>query len=386
MRRHAMVDAVTVVLAVMVGVLLMYGPNAVLRPYGLGGSAVLAVLAVVLWWRRSAPGAVAWIAVLFSTVLVLAEALVPGAVLRPYAGEPTVLVAPTAPFAAYAVAVYAGRSRSAWLAVAALVAVAVVAWQPALGRFRNGLLLIGIPVLLGLYAGARRRLLAALRDRAERAERERDLRAAEAVARERARLTAEMHDVVSHRVSLIVLEAGALGLTSADETTLAAAQRIRATGCKALGELRELVRVLPEPGDHEDAPQALPDLAPLLDAARTAGTRVEVVETGAPIPVAPVVGRTVYRFVQEGLTNVRKHAAGAPAWLQLAYGEEGLALSIRNSTATAPPDPALATSGSGTGLLGLHQRIELIGGSFTAGPCADGGFELRADLPGRPDR
>ncbi|BCB84873.1 hypothetical protein Psuf_021860 [Phytohabitans suffuscus] len=87
MRRHAMVDAVTVVLAVMVGVLLMYGPNAVVRPYGLGGSAVLVVLAVVLWWRRSAPGAVAWIAVLFSTVLVLAEALVPGAVLRPYAGS-----------------------------------------------------------------------------------------------------------------------------------------------------------------------------------------------------------------------------------------------------------------------------------------------------------
>jgi signal transduction histidine kinase len=248
------------------------------------------------------------------------------------------------------------------------------------------LLLIGIPVLLGLYAGARRRLVEALRDRAERAERERDLRAAEAVARERARLTAEMHDVVSHRVSLIVLEAGALGLTSADQATLAAAERIRAAGCTALDELRELVRVLPEPGGHEDPPQPLPNFAPLLDAARTAGTRVEVVEQGTPIPVSPVVGRTVYRLVQEGLTNVRKHAAGAPTQLRLAYGDIGLTVSIRSSTASAPPDPALATSGSGTGLLGLRRRIELIGGSFTAGQCPDGGFELRADLPGQPGR
>ncbi|UQU66873.1 histidine kinase [Couchioplanes caeruleus] len=386
MRRHAMVDAVTVGLAAMVGLLLMYGPAAAFRPYGPGGVAVLAAFAVALWWRRSAPGAVAWIVAGLSIALVLVEALVPGSVLRPSAGQLTVLVAPAAPFAAYAVALYAGRSRAAWLAVAVLTAVATAPWLASPGRFRSGLLLIGIPVLLGLYAGARRRLLEALRDRAERAERERDLRAAEAVTRERARLTAEMHDVVSHRVSLIVLEAGALGLTSADATTLAAAERIRAAGCSALDELRELVRVLPEPDDHEDAPQPLPDLAPLVAAAQTAGTQVEVVELGIPVPVAPIVGRTVYRLVQEGLTNVRKHAAGAPAQLRLAHGEKGLDLSIRNLAATVPPDPALAASGSGTGLLGLRQRIELVGGSFTAGPCADGGFEVRAEFPGLPDR
>jgi signal transduction histidine kinase len=386
MRRHMRVDAVTVGLAAMVGVLLMYGPGAALRPYGPAGVAVLAALAVPLWWRRSAPGAVAWTAVLVSAVLVLAEALMPGAVLRASAGDLTVLVAPTAPFAAYAVAVHAARNRSAWLAVAALAALAVVPWPPSPGRLRSGLLLIGIPVLAGLYASARRHLVEALRDRAERAERERDLRAAEAVARERARLTAEMHDVVSHRVSLIVLEAGALGLTSTDRTTLAAAERIRAAGCTALDELRELVRVLPDPGGREDAPQPLPDLAPLLDAARTAGTRVEIIEQGIPIPVSPVVGRTVYRLVQEGLTNVRKHAAGAPAQLGLAYCDDGLTVFIRNSTATAPPDPALAASGSGMGLLGLRRRIELIGGSFTAGRCPDGDFEVRADLPGRSGR
>jgi signal transduction histidine kinase len=384
MRRHVMVDAVTVGLAAMVGVLLMYGPDAALRPYGPAGVAVMAVLAIPLWWRRSAPSAVGWVAVVVSIVIVLAEALVPGSVLRPSSGQLTVLLAPMAPFVAYAVAVYAARNRSAWLAVAALVAVAAVPWQPSLGRFRGGLLLIGIPVLVGLYAGARRRLLDALRERAERAEHERDLRAAEAVARERERLTAEMHDVVSHRVSLIVLEAGALSLTSTDETTLVAAERIRAAGCTALDELRELVLVLPEPGDRNDTPQPLPVLAPLLDAARSAGTRIEVVEVGAPVQVAPVVGRTVYRLVQEGLTNVRKHAPGAAARLRLAYSEEGLALTIRNSTSAARSDQGLAASGAGSGLLGLRQRIELIGGSFAAGPCGDGGFELHADLPRQP--
>jgi signal transduction histidine kinase len=234
--------------------------------------------------------------------------------------------------------------------------------------------------------GARRRLFAALRDRAERAERERDLRAAEAVALERTRLTAEMHDVVSHRVSLIVLEAGALGLTAADEDTAAAAERIRAAGCQALDELRDLVRVLPEPAGRDDPPQPLPDLAPLLDAAEAAGTRVEVVRHGEPVPVAPVVGRTAYRLVQEGLTNVRKHAAGAYARVGLAYDETGLEVFIRNDAATTPTDPALAGSGSGTGLLGLRRRIELIDGSFSAGPCANGGFELCARLPMRPGR
>jgi signal transduction histidine kinase len=146
------------------------------------------------------------------------------------------------------------------------------------------------------------------------------------------------------------------------------------------------VRVLPEPSGHDDAPEPLPSFAPLLDAARTTGTRVEVVEQGTPIPVSQVVGRTVYRLVQEGLTNVRKHAAGAPTQLSLTYGDDGLTVSIRSSTATAPPDPALTTSGSGTGLLGLRRRIELIGGSFTAGQCPNGGFELRAELPGQPGR
>jgi signal transduction histidine kinase len=381
-RRTAIIDAGTVALAGAIGILLTVGPTAVLQPYRGGTAAVLAVLAGSLWWRRRAPGAVAWLAVVGSAALLLAEAAAPGAVLRPGAPpELTVLLAPTAPFAGYAVATRAGARRSAWLPVAVLVVLATVPWQPSLIRVRQGLILVGVPALVGLYVAARRRLVDALLDRAARAEREQHLLAAQAAAQERVRLTAEMHDVVTHRISLIVLEAGALGLTAAEETARTAAERIRAAGCQALDELRELVRVLPDPQAYDEGPQPLPDLAPLVAAAGAAGTKVDVVEHGRPILVAPVVGQTMYRMVQEGLTNVRKHAAGARAEVRVAYGAGGITLTIRNGAATAPLDATLAATGSGTGLLGLRQRVELIGGTFEAGPCTGGGFELNARLP-----
>jgi signal transduction histidine kinase len=155
-----------------------------------------------------------------------------------------------------------------------------------------------------------------------------------------------MHDVVTHRVSLIVLEAGTLGLTAAEEPTRTAAERIRATGCVALDELWDLVRVLPEPRVREERPRPLPDLGPLLVAAGAAGNPVDLVEQGTPAPAAPVVGRTVYRMVQEGLTNLRKHATGAPAQVRIVHGAADLTLTIRNGTATTPPDAALADTGS----------------------------------------
>jgi signal transduction histidine kinase len=192
-----------------------------------------------------------------------------------------------------------------------------------------------------------------------------------------------MHDVVTHRVSLIVLEAGALGLTAAEEPTRTAAERIRAAGCEALDELRDLVRVLPEPSAREEGPRPLPDLGPLVAAAGAAGNKVDVLEQGTRTPVAPAVGRTAYRMVQEGMTNLRKHAAGAPAQIRIRYESTGLTLTIRNGTPTTAPDAALAGTGSGTGLLGLRRRVELIGGTFQAGPGPDG-FELHAWLPTCP--
>jgi len=383
--RPELMDAATVVVAAVVGTLLTVGPTAVFAGYRGVGTLVAVGFAGSLRWRRHAPSRVAWLAAAGSGALLLAETVAPGTVLRPDAPpEVTVLLAPTAPFAAYAVAAYAGTRRSAWPPVVVLLALASAPWQPSMVRARQGLILIGIPVLLGLYLAARRRLVAALLDRALRAERERRLVAEHAVAEERARLTAEMHDVVTHRVSMIVLEAGTLGLTTAEESTAAAAERMRMLGCRALDELRALVRVLPEQPEQVQDTEPVPDLGTLADDARAAGTPLDLVSEGQPMPVVPIIGRTVFRIVQEGLTNTRKHAPGASTTVRISYDARGIGVLVRNAPAAAPVDSALAATGSGTGLTGLRQRVELVGGTLHAGARDSGGFDLYARLPAEP--
>ena len=373
-----MVDAVVVAAALLAGLGLLAGPTADLQGgYGFA-PVVFAAAAGALWWRRSAPVAVAWLAFAGSTVLAAVEALGPVGSIRP--GENTIMfLAPAAPLAAYAVAVYAARRISGWAAVVALAVVATAPWPSAWARLRSALVLLGVPVLLGLYLAARRRLVNMLRERARWAEADRYAAAERAVAGERDRLTAEMHDVVTHRVSLIVLEAGALGLTAADEATRVAAERIREAGCAALDDLRALVRVLPEQTPvREPVPVLLPELRPLVGPA-------DLEVTGSPVPVSPAVGQAVVRVVQEALTNVRKHAPGARVEVGVHYEGGGVRVSVHNGALRSAGDTRLAASGSGTGLHGLRRRVELLGGTFITGPEPGGGFTLRAWLPGVQD-
>jgi signal transduction histidine kinase len=108
---------------------------------------------------------------------------------------------------------------------------------------------------------------------------------------------------------------------------------------------------------------------------------VELVETGDPLLISPVVGRTAHRIAQEALTNVRKHAPGASVRLHVAYDDDQTRLTVRNTAPTGGPDVHLAASGSGVGLFGLRQRVELVGGTFDAGPLPGGGFHVDATLP-----
>lgn len=187
-----------------------------------------------------------------------------------------------------------------------------------------------------------------------------------------------MHDLVTHQVSLIVLEAGALGLTATDQATRVAAERIREAGCAALDDLRDLVRILPEqPPAREPVPVPLPDLRSLVG---PAALKV----TGTPVPVSPAVGQAVVRVVQEALTNVRKHAPGAHVEVGVQYEGNRVRVLVRNGVGQSAADARLAASGSRTGLHGLRRRVELLGGTFTAGPEPGGGFTLRALLPGVP--
>lgn len=373
--RWRLVDAVVVAVALLAGLVLLAGPTADL-PDGYGLTPVVfAAAAGALWWRRSAPVAVAWLAFAGSAVLAAVEVLGPGGSIRP--GENTIMfLTPAAPFAAYTVAVWAARRVSGWAAVVALAVAATGPWPPSWVRLRASLVLLGVPVLLGLYLAARRRMVNMLRERARWAEADRYAAAERAAAGERDRLTAEMHDVVTHQVTLIVLEAGTLGLTAADEATRVAAERIREAGCAALDDLRDLVRVLPEqPPIREPVPVLLPDLQPLVGPAA-----LEV--TGTPVPVSPAVGQAVVRVVQEALTNVRKHAPGARTDVGVQYEGSGVQVRVRNGVVRSAADARLAASGSGTGLHGLRRRVELLGGTFMAGPEPGGGFTLRAWLPG----
>lgn len=282
------------------------------------------------------------------------------------------------------VAVLIGPPRFGLMAVGIFTVVGARLWHPTWAVTPFGLLSTLAPALGSLYFDARKQLMQSLRDRAERAERERELLAEQARAEERRRLAAEMHDVVTHRISLMVLHAGALRLTSQDRAVQDAAEDIRESGAHALQELRDLVGVLRREDlvpIKEPATSEAGDIAALLAESESVGVPVELDADGDATQASPTVARTVYRVVQEALTNVRKHAPGARARVRLRYDECGVEVSVTNSAPERSPDPALAGSGGGVGLAGLRQRVELVGGSLTSGPTNGGGFALSAILP-----
>jgi signal transduction histidine kinase len=331
--------------------------------------------------RRRAPLTV--VAILAAYSLALALLISPAGLLTP-ANSGTVWAPFGTVLAAYAPFFYQPNRRLAIVAVAVLSIIVARPWQPSVTVITVAIVRTAAGPLLAMYYDARRRLVAALTERAERAEREQGLLAEQARAEERARLAGEMHDVVTHRVSLMVLQAGALRMTAADEATRQAAEELRAAGCLALDELRDLVGIL-RTADDEDPTPSTPGLAALVAESTGVGTPAELAEDGDPALASPVVGRTAYRIVREALTNVRKHAPGARVTVRVSYAESGVRLTVRN---TAPPEPAsaradsaLSATGSGLGIAGLRQRVELVHGTLRATGLPDGGFCLEATLP-----
>lgn len=234
----------------------------------------------------------------------------------------------------------------------------------------------------GLYLGSRRELVRTLRQRAERAEAEQELRATQSRTNERARIAREMHDVLGHRISQISMQAGALGYRSdldLDQMRAGTAV-IQQQAHEALRELRAVLGVLRDAdGAVLDSPQpTYADVADLVEGARSAGQRVELVDALGPGRTPPdLVGRTVYRIVQEGLTNAGRHAPGALLTVSLSGSpEEGLSVELRNPVGFGSPP----TPGAGLGLVGLTERTELGGGRLEH-ERTDGSFVVRGWLP-----
>ncbi|MEV2240771.1 histidine kinase [Micromonospora sp. NPDC049891] len=240
----------------------------------------------------------------------------------------------------------------------------------------------------GMFVRARRQLVLSLRERAERAEAEQQLRVAQARQLERTRIAREMHDVLAHRISLLSLHAGALEFrpdAPAQEVARAAGV-IRGSAHAALQDLREVIGVLRAETSLSDDPErpqpTLDDLPALIAESRAAGTRVELRElVSAPDRLPVAVGRSVYRIVQEGLTNARKHAHGAAVTVGLSGAPgDGLRVEIRNRRPVGEL-PGTVIPGSGTGLVGIAERVSLAGGRLEHGSDEQGDFRLAAWLP-----
>ncbi|HWD83778.1 MAG TPA: histidine kinase [Kribbella sp.] len=238
--------------------------------------------------------------------------------------------------------------------------------------------------LLGWGQGvqARQQLLESLRERARRAEAEQGRRVAEARSLERTKMAREMHDVLAHRLSLLATYAGALEYRpdSSPEKLATAAGVIRTGVHQALDELREVINVLRDEPVYEARPQpTFGDLRALVNESRAAGTAIaydDRVADATSLP--PATGRTAYRVVQEGLTNARKHAAGHPVSLTVTGGPgDGLQIELINPASNGAP----LVPGSGTGLVGLTERVQLAGGTLDHGREPGGAFRLEASLP-----
>ena len=335
-----------------------------------------------LFFRRRAPLVV--IAILAGFTVAVSLLISPAGLLVP-AQQGNIWAPYGTIIAAYGPFYYRRDRRTAFAATGMLTMIVARVWDPSATVILVGVLRTALGPLLALYFSARHELLQGLRDRAERAERERYLLAEQARADERARLAGEMHDVVTHRVSLMVLQAGALGITAADEATRQAAEELRAAGCQALDELRDLVGILRrEPEDDADQTPSVAGLPALIDESNAVGTPAELIEEGDRSLASPVVGRTAYRMVREGLTNARKHAPGSRVRVQVRYGDAEVRVVVANTPAAgrlATTGSGLAGTGSGLGLDNLRQRIELTRGTLVTGPTPDGGFRLEARLP-----
>ncbi|MEU7608886.1 histidine kinase [Micromonospora sp. NPDC049204] len=241
----------------------------------------------------------------------------------------------------------------------------------------------------GMFVRARRQLIVSLRERAERAEAEQQLRVSQARHLERTRIAREMHDVLAHRISLLSLHAGALEFrpdAPPDEVARAAGV-IRGSAHAALQDLREVIGVLRAEGDNDvDAPEppqpTLADLPALIAESRSAGVKVnvsDIVDRSGEVPAA--LGRAAYRIVQEGLTNARKHAAGAAVTVDVAGGPgNGLTVAIGNRWPVGTPAGG-TLPGAGTGLVGISERVTLAGGRLAYGRDDTGDFRLAAWLP-----
>ncbi len=339
------------------------GPIALRRRYPIGAYIVTAVAAVALWSMNSVDGG--------SAV---------GGV-----------------FVTYGLGFYADRKRALRVFIVAATGLSAAAVLLALtydteGRWFQCVSRIAVvlgPYFFGDAKRTRNDLVDSLRERARRAEEDQAREASQAVADERARIAHELHDVVAHSLSVMVVQATAGQRLIARDPSRAAESiaSVADTGREALAEMRRILGVLDnrpenEQGTHELVPQpALSDIDALIERCRGAGMQIDVHRRGADVALGAGVELAIYRIIQEALTNVLKHAGTARVTLQLLI-EDPVVIEVSDDGLglAAPKSP----DGRGRGVIGMRARVESVGGEFHAGPRPGGGFVVRAVIPRNP--
>ena len=363
----------------LVGLLFLLGLPPVVGEYVLGSplAAGLAFLllftqTVPLLWRRSRPiEALALVAASSAARLTLGRT------------EFDIILAMTA--AVYAASVYAASRERLAVGGMAVGSVAVGA---------GGLLIVGarapwavlLPLgalslaawVVGDYVRNRRRYMADLEARAERLEQEAEQTRQRAAEEERLRIARELHDVVAHQVSLMAIQAGAARVGEASDERAALAS-IEAGARETLAELNRLLGILRKDGTPAArSPQpGLADVETLLQGAREAGLVVQLEVTGAVSSVPAAVDLSAYRILQEAITNALKHSGASRIDVRIDHSSSALEITVFDDGA----GPASGRIGSGHGLIGMRERVELFGGSMEAGASELGGFRVHARLP-----
>ena len=243
----------------------------------------------------------------------------------------------------------------------------------------------GLAVIAGVSVRSSRKLSEELIRQTELLERAREERVRLAVDHERTRIARDMHDMVAHGVTLMVIQAGAARWLSGSDPIRAdeALGEVELAGRRALVELQDLVGSLkagPSEATGSSPPNEAANIRLLAEREARAGTRVELLMEGEPRDLDSGLELSIYRIVQEALTNVRKHARGATVRVTLTYTRDGVAVDVTDSGNLTPAVPPSALPGSGQGLLGIAERAALFGGHAEVGPTPEGGFRVRAVL------
>lgn len=373
--------------ALTVGDLTVNGTSVFPRPLWLVGT-VLVAACLMLVVRRSHPtlAAVAASALVTAYLLVLHEDLTQQPAIEPF----LVIIVALFSLGAHADSrsLLVGGTVCAGLLLSAET-LAFASGRP-FGEIFPSVLFWMVAGVVGRLLHYRHRDTHRAQERATRAEQERDMRAEQATIEERTRIARELHDVITHSLSVMVIQASVEARLLADKngSTVTTLRTIEDTGREALTELRLLLGLLRTEQEDGEPLQPLPslhDLEDLLDQLRRAGLEVSLEVTGSPRYLPPGVDLSAYRITQEALTNTLKHAPGSTARVRVDYLDHAVTVTIEDDgtrKATAPQAP----QGSGHGLIGMRERVKLYDGQLEAGPRTTGGFGVKALIPAPAER